>query len=219
MRALPRNTLVLALALCTFLLCERATAQAGPSHSHIGHVADAFRGTPDGMGLLPTAMAEAQVVVQHVGFAARDLTDLDAMKRHMGHVLNALNPAEVEDGPGLGYGVLPAINGAVRHIELAAASDGASEGVKTHSGHVATSGKNTAERAERAVALAKDIMEAESAGDAAPMVEDLVGLAEQLLAGLDANDDGRIGWQEGEGGIEQAQTHLDLMKRGEGIGN
>jgi hypothetical protein len=219
MRALPRQTLVLALALCAFLLPERATAQTGPSHNHIGHVADAFRGTPDGMGLLPTAMAEAQVVAQHAGFAARDMTDLNAMKRHMGHVLNALDPAEMEDGPGLGYGVLPAINGAVRHIELAAASDGASDGVKTHSGHVATSGKNTVERAERAVALAKDIMEAESAADAAPMVEELVGLAEQLVAGLDANDDGRIGWQEGEGGIEQAQTHLTLMKRGEGIGN
>ena len=219
MRALPRKTLVLALALGAFLLPERTTAQGGPSHSHIGHVADSFRGTPDGMGLLPTAMAEAQVVAQHAGFAARDLTDLDAMKRHMGHVLNALDPTEVEDGPGLGYGVLPAINGAVRHIELAAASEGASDGVKTHAGHVATSGKNTAERADRAVALAKGVMEAESAADAAPMVEDLVGLAEQLLAGLDANDDGRIGWQEGEGGMEQALTHLNLMKRGEGIGS
>jgi len=137
----------------------------------------------------------------------------------MGHVLNALDPAEEENGPGLGYGVLPAINGAVRHIELAAASEGASDGVKTHSGHVATSGKNTAERAERAVALAKSIMEAESAADATPMMEELVALAEQLVAGLDDNDDGRVGWQEGEGGIEQAQTHLGLMKRGEGIGN
>ena len=219
MRALPRNTLVSALALCAFLLPERATAQDGPGHSHIGHVADAFRGTPDGMGLLPTAMGEAQVVAQHAGFAAGDLTDLDAMKRHMGHVLNALDPAEMEDGPGLGYGVLPAINGAVRHIELAAASEGVSDGLKTHAGHVATSGRNTAERAERAIALAKDIMEATSASDAAPMMEDLLILAEQLLAGFDANGDGRIGWQEGEGGLEQAQTHLDLMKRGEGIGS
>jgi hypothetical protein len=219
MRALLGTFLILALSLCAFLIPESATAQDGPGHTHISHVGDAFRGTPDGMGLLPTAMAEAQVVVQHTGFAARDLTDLDAMKRHVGHVLNALDPAEVENGPGLGYGVLPAINGAVRHIELAAASEGVSDGVKAHSGHVATSGKNTAERAERAVALAKGIMEATSAADAAPMMEDLLGLADQLLNGLDANEDGRVGWQTGEGGIEQAQTHLTLMKRGEGIGN
>ncbi len=219
MRALLRHTLVLSLALCAFLLPERATAQDGPGHNHIGHVGDGFRGTPDGMGLLPTAIAEAQVAAQHAGFAARDLSDLDGMKRHVGHVLNALDPAQVENGPGLGYGVLPAVTGAVLHIELAAAADGASDGVKTHSGHVATSSRNTAERAERAIALAQSIMEATSAADAAPMMEDLLGLSQQLLSGIDANGDGRVGWQAGEGGLEQAETHLNLMKRGEGIGN
>lgn len=219
MRAILRNTLVLSLALCAFLLPERATAQDGPGHNHIGHVADGFRGTPDGMGLLPTAMAEAEVAAQHAGLAARDLTDLAGMKRHVGHVLNALDPAQMESGPGLGYGVLPAVNGAVRHIELAAAADGASDGVKAHSVHVATSARNTAQRAERAIELAKGIMEAMSAADAAVMMEDLLAIAEQLLTGLDADGNGSIGWQEGEGGLEQALTHVDLMKRGEGIGN
>ena len=219
MRALPRKTLVLSLALCAFLLPERATAQDGPGHNHIGHVADGFRGTPDGMGLLPTAAAEAAVAAQHAGLAARDLTNLDGMKRHVGHVLNALDPAQMESGPGLGYGVLPAANGAARHIELAAAADGASDGVKAHAVHVATSARNTATRAEHAIELAKGIMEATSADDAAPMMEELVGVTAQLVPGHDANGDGRIGWQEGEGGTEQAQTHVNLMKRGEGIGN
>ena len=219
MRTLLRNTLVLSLALCAFLLPERATAQDGPGHNHIGHVGDGFRGTPDGMGLLPTAAAEAAVAAQHAGLAARDLTDLDGMKRHVGHVLHALDPAQMEGGPGLGYGVLPAANGAARHIELAAAADGASDGVKTHSLHVATSAKNTAARAEHAIELAKAIMATTSADAAAPVMEELAAVAAQLVPGFDENGDGRIGWQEGEGGTEQAQTHLNLMKRGEGIGN
>ncbi len=218
MRAL-RNILALPLALSAFLLPEPTTAQDGPGHNHIGHVADGFRGTPDGMGLLPTAAAEAAIAAQHAGFAARDLADLDGMKRHAGHVLNALDPAQMEGGPGLGYGVLAAANGAARHIDMAAATDGASDGVKAHSVHVATSAKNTVARAEHAIELAKAIMAATSADAAAPMTEELAAVAAQLVPGFDENSDGRIGWQEGEGGTEQAQTHVNLMKRGEGIGN
>ena len=35
--------------------------------------------------------------------------------------------------------------------------------------------------------------------------------------GFDANKDGQIGWQEGEGGLAQALTHMNLMMRGEGM--
>ena len=31
------------------------------------------------------------------------------------------------------------------------------------------------------------------------------------------NGDGRTGWQEGEGGLEVAQTHGNLMKQAEGL--
>jgi hypothetical protein len=38
---------------------------------------------------------------------------------------------------------------------------------------------------------------------------------EQLTAGLDANKDGRVNWDAPEGGLQQAQTHVDLLKKGE----
>ena len=41
-------------------------------------------------------------------------------------------------------------------------------------------------------------------------------LAEQLYAGVDANEDGRVGWQAGEGGLQQAEMHMQLMLKGEG---
>ena len=49
-------------------------------------------------------------------------------------------------------------------------------------------------------------------------MEELAELTARLIAGYDANGDERIGWQEGEGGLEQAELHLNLMKRGEGMG-
>ena len=34
---------------------------------------------------------------------------------------------------------------------------------------------------------------------------------------MDANKNGSTGWQTGEGGLAQAQTHMDLMVRGDGL--
>ena len=211
MRATPFRIIPLALLLAV-PLAESAAAQS-PVETHIGHVATGFRGTPDGQGLLPTAVAEAEVAARHAGLAANDLSDLGAMQRHAGHVLNAVDPSEMESGPGLGYGVLRAAQGAARHIELAAGSEGASQGVQTHANHVATSARNTAERAQRIAALAKEIGEAESASDAAALVTEMNELAQALVSGEDADGDGRVGWQAGEGGLEQAQTHLGLLMR------
>ena len=184
----------------------------------MGHVADGFRGTPDGMGLLPAAIAEAEVAAMHAGLAARDLTDLDAMKRHTGHVQHAVDPTVVENGPGAGYGVKQGASGAARHISMAADSEGATDNIRTHSNHVATSANNTVARADRILELAAQIQEAESADAAAPLVEEMAEVAGQLVSGLDANGDGRVGWQEGEGGLEQANAHMGFMKRGEGMG-
>ena len=65
--------------------------------------------------------------------------------------------------------------------------------------------------------LAKRIARTTTAADAAPLVAELNALAQALLSGVDANGDGRTGWQEGEGGLEVAQTHANLMKQAEGL--
>jgi hypothetical protein len=45
----------------------------------------------------------------------------------------------------------------------------------------------------------------------------IVSLTEQLVAGADKNGDGRITWEEGEGGLQQAQEHVNLMLAAEKI--
>ena len=220
MRATTALLVSLALLLAAPLVATAAAAQqTSPAHRHMGHVADGFRGTPEGQGLLPAAIAEAEIAARHAGLAAGDLSNLGGMKRHAGHVLNAVDPSQMESGPGLGYGVKRAAEGVVTHIELAAGSEGASQNVGTHANHIATSARNTVERADRIAALAKEIAEASSASDAAALVAEMNELAQALVAGHDANMDGRTGWQAGEGGLEQAQAHMGFMKRGEGIGD
>lgn len=217
-RSVANGIVVVTLAVAALLPGQVATAQqTSPAHAHIGHVMDEWRDTPDGRGLLPTAVGEAEVAAQHASLAARDPNNLDAMKLHTGHVIHAVAPSEEPSGPGLGYGVKRAAEGTATHIELAADADGASQNVSVHSTHVATSARNTVQRADEVVRLAKQIQAASSASAAAPLVEQLRTLAEQLVTGADADGDGQVGWQEGEGGLEQAEQHMMLMMRGEDI--
>ena len=191
------------------------SGQANMVQTHIGHVMDAFNGTPMNMGLLPTAMAEARVAAQHAGLAAQS-TSLAMMQTHAGHVINAIDPTIVAQGPGLGYGVKKAATGAATHADLAGKAPEANAGVKTHSTHVNTAAKNAAAMADEVVALAQKIRASTSMEEAAKLAMEMQAKAEQITSGVDADKNGTIGWDAPEGGLAQAQTHMGLMKTAAG---
>ena len=189
----------------------------GPVGTHIGHVVNSFGDTPNNQGLLAVALAEAKTAAQHAALAARSPTDLEAMKLHAGHIVNAIDPSIVAAGPGLGYGARKAAMGIGSHIDLAAKAQGASPNVIMHASHVSMSARNTVTRCDQIIALAQQIQGAASASDAAALISQLVSLTSQLTAGADANGDGKIGWQDKEGGLQQAQEHVTLLLAGEGM--
>lgn len=236
-----------------------------PALTHVRHVSDTFRGTPENRGLLPTAVAEAEIAHQHATLAARDPADLAAVQRHTRHVLHALDPSAVEAGPGLGYGAVRGAERTAHYIALAAVSVGASDAIETHSTHIETAAGHAMANGEAAADVARRILdsfgppdggeeadsaaapdtaatretaeeadstaaaeEADSAAaeepeaapepvDYAALLGELVTLTDAMLNGVDANGDGRIGWQEGEGGLAQATQHLGLLRRAEGL--
>jgi hypothetical protein len=208
-------TVTFALAFALSSLDAASAQQTNPAQVHLDHVSTAIQGTPEGRGLLPTALAEAQMAATHAGLAVRDPANLDAMKQHAGHVIHALDPTAAARGPGLGYGLKKAADGIATHIELASRAEGASALVIQHAPHIATSARNTVKRADEIIALAKRIQAAETAAAAAPLVAELTTRAQQLTSGVDANSDGQIGWQEGEGGLAQAEQHLNLILQGD----
>ena len=93
-----------------------------------------WKDTPGTQGFLPVAIADAKVAATHAGYMQKSPDNLDSIKLHAGHVLNALDPSIEMKGPGSGYGVKRAAAGALQHVELAAKSEGASKGVLTHAG-------------------------------------------------------------------------------------
>lgn len=206
------------LAACT-TGGERTASEAQPnmSHVHMGHVLTGWQDTPDQMGLLPTAQAEAEVAAQHAGFAASRPDDLDWMKLHVGHVLHAVDPSVEPQGPGLGYGVHKAAQGVAQHVRFAADSEDASDNVKLHATHVETSAGNVVVWSEQIVELGQQVQAASSAAEAAPLVVEIEALTQAVLAGTDADGDGTVSWQKGEGGLAQAAQHMQFMQEGEGM--
>jgi len=192
-------------------------APVNPSHNHIGHVMTMWKDTPGAQGFLPVAIADAKVAAAHAGYMQKSQDNLDSMKLHAGHVLNALDPSIEMKGPGSGYGVKRAAAGASQHVELAAKSEGASKGVQTHAGHVTASLADVTQWTDAAIATAQKIRAAASASEAAPLVAELTAQINNISNGVDANKDGSIGWQTGEGGLAQANQHMMLMMKGEGL--
>jgi hypothetical protein len=188
-----------------------------PPHLHIGHVMTNWRDTPGGVGFLMAALSDAKVAVAHAKLAGSDATSLNDMKLHAGHVLNALDPSIEPKGPAPVYGLKRAAAAALQHLEFAAKSEGASTNVKTYATHVMASLGDVIPWTDQAITTAENIRAATSAADAAPLVNQLILLTLHIVDGVDANNDGQITWQAGEGGLMQAQAQMALMMKGEGL--
>jgi hypothetical protein len=183
----------------------------------IGYITSNYMETPDKSGLLPMAQAEAKVAAQHAGFMARALDNLATLQMHAGHILHAIDPAlmPTAKAPGKGYGFKHALEGVVSYADAAAKDAGASAGVKMHTTHIIGAARGASTRADQVIALARKIQATSSVKDAASMAGELQSLCDQLAAGADLNHDGKIGWDNGEGGLQQIQDHITLMLNGE----
>ena len=206
-----------AAMIAFFQSAPHHAARANEAHAHIGHIMDLWQGTPDNMGLLAVAEAEAAIALQHAELAVADSENLGAIKAHAGHVVNAIDPGVEPRGPGRGYGVLRAAAGVIAHVELAEKSADSSPNIKQHGEHVRASADNVVVWGRRIVDLGKRIGEAEDAIVAYALATEILALTQQITNGLDANADGNISWAAGEGGLSQARDHMFYMKSGEGL--
>jgi hypothetical protein len=160
-------------------------------------------------------MIEARTAAQHATLGSQNPADLANMKLHAGHVIHALDPSIVAAGPGPGYGLKKAATGIATHIDLAAKAPGASPNVITHANHVGTAANAVVVRADSIIVLAKLVQAATAAPEAAKLMSQIISLANQITAGVDLNNDGRVTWGAGEGGLQQADEHVKLMLQGE----
>ena len=77
--------------------------------------------------------------------------------------------------------------------------------------HVSTSAKNVVNWSKAILAESDKVLAAETAEAAAEPTKRIAELTQHILEGTDADEDGKIGWQAGEGGIAQAKAHLGFL--------
>ena len=119
-----RLTAVLAIALPCVTACVQTTPLI--SHAHIGHAMTTWHDTPDQQGLFVVAGKELDIAIQSSERALQSYPNAAAVQRHLADTLHALNPDRQRLGPGLDYGAIRALTGALEHLEYAARSDDAS---------------------------------------------------------------------------------------------
>ena len=185
---------------------------------HLGFLGVAFSETPGGMSLIATGMAEAEIAAERVRLAGQQSTSLAGMIGNMSHVLHAIDPAEVGNGLGMGYGVKRAAQGVLVQIETAMLVEGVSEPVLFHGSYIAAAASATLSRADDAIAMARRIQRTTTRQEALPLVGRLAELVRAMTYGADSDRDGRIGYPSTEAGLAQAMYHLNLIKRVERLG-
>jgi uncharacterized protein (DUF305 family) len=185
---------------------------AAQSHDHLGHIKDSWNDTPGKVGLLTILEQEAQVAAQHAQYAASKKEDIKNVRMHVPHVQNAIDPSVVKSGPGKGYGVLKAAQGVAAHMEFAAKAADATDGLKTHSVHIITSAKNVVRWANEIMTKNGYILGGAADSASAHYAGEIAQMTQWILNGHDANGDGKISWEEGEGGIAQIKQHLGFIQ-------
>src|SRR2546430_7909877 len=143
-----------------------AKIEAIPAHLHLGHVMTNWRDTAANVGFLIAAISDGRVAAVHADLAAKSADDLEAMKLHAGHVLNALDPSIEPKGPGSGYGVRKAATGALQHLELAVKAEGSSNNIRMRATQVSASLNDVLQWTNQAIAAAQKIRAATSATEA-----------------------------------------------------
>lgn len=171
------QAILLTLAACALSGCY-TVVRPTIAHVHIGHTTAGWVDTPDKAGLLAVAERDADIAAENARKAFLAGRNPDELKRYVGFVLHAMDPALAPGGPGTGYGFIRAMEGATDHVRFAADSADASKNLKDSILGLEAAASRIRQGAKVSVAICQDIRRASKP-------EDMVSLAEELRSQSD----------------------------------
>ena len=205
---LSSKIVILCLVSAVTVACARSVPLI--SHAHIGHSLTAWRDTPDQEGLFVVAEREAGIALEQAQWATQTAHTPGVAKKHISAVTHALNPDLQPEGPGLGYGAIRALEGAVDHIAFAAESKDASRNVIESAHEFSRDAQSVLDRLKVAVEVALLARHA-SAADLPGLAHELEQLIYLSINGEDVDGDGVIGATPQEAGLVQLRQGLHTM--------
>lgn len=165
-----------------------------------------------GRSLLETAQLEARFAAQHTGLAA-GASNLAGRRTHNEHTLNILLGGEQDfDGsgrganPGLGIGLLPALDLIETTIEAVANAPDAPVSVQSETELVRVCLQNVRQWTAEVIVLEQSMLQAEVFEDTDADAQASTSLADRLNSGFDENENGIVDPFEGECGLDQVRT-------------
>ncbi|MFZ5878690.1 MAG: serine/threonine protein kinase [Chloroflexota bacterium] len=200
------------------------------SLEHVRHLLVSLSDTPGQIGLIRGLWTDAHLVDEHANAMLKsfDAGDEAAARRNAEAVVNLIVGRQSEqygdldqDGettdPGDGYGLLlngesPGYTGGVlSHTNYAMTTGNAPESVLLHGGHVLACTENverwSVELRDQVLSILAGPFDDSTRGK----IVRAVGLADQLVSGIDLNGDERIDPITGEGGVRTAYEHSYYM--------
>ncbi len=171
------QAIFLTLAACALAGCYTVTRPT-IAHVHIGHTTAGWADTPEKVGLLTVAERDAETAAENARKAFQVGRNPDEMKRYVGYVLHAMDPALESGGPGSGYGFIRAMEGATDHVRFAADSADASKNLKDSILGLEAAASRIRQGAKVGVAICQEIRRTNKP-------DDLVSLAEELRSQSD----------------------------------
>lgn len=207
---------------------------------HVRHLLVAFDKTPNNTALVVGLLDQATAIRRHAEFLrdAQAQGNKAALMLHAEHLVNMIEGTKGANfgdldkngevtNPGDGYGMLPGgdqlgyLLGTKDHAELAAAAADATEEIKVHAGHVVITADNVTGWMTTIRDRALEVSKTTDMNASAPLVADVLKLANQSINGVDLQGDGQILPVPGSGGALTSYQHSQLVatiKVGAGAG-
>jgi hypothetical protein len=155
---------------------------------------------------------EAEFALDHAGRAER-AANLGGAKTHAEHTINILRGEQVDyDGagggqnPGRGVGVYFFIEAIEERLNAATAADGASLETQANVEFIKVCLENTRERADAVIDVEQSVIDAQDMSEIDESTASGEALMNELIEGVDLNQNDQIEAFEGECGLDQIET-------------
>lgn len=210
-----RATKFLAVYLVS-LLPALAAAQQDQILPLILNITKGSPATPGNVGYLRLAEAEAATALEQVdlSLAAEDLT---SMQSHLRNLLTTIAPSNTQSGMQTRTGLIYATAAINANLSIAQQMEGASANLKTQAGRAIVASDNVIEWVQEVAAMTETALQSPSIETARKTMVPARAALHDVIYGTDADGDGKIGWHQGEGGLQQVREYVEYLAKGEGL--